>query len=922
MAHFQSIVLWALCGVVIHTGLAHAQVLTGSFAGTAKDESGGVLPGALVTLSSPALIGGPVTVTANDEGQSRFPSLAPGQYTLEVQLASFATYREDDIRIDLQSNVERTVILKLAGVAESVAVDAGAGLDAEQSGLASRVTQPLLKSIPVRRFSMFDFIKAAPGVSPTSATSGLDNSVSVLGSGGNENLFLLDGTNFTCPCSGGPAPQPDVDVIEEVRVDALGASAEFGNVQGAVFNVVTKQGGSTFAPDFSYYAQTQDLTGQPVLLSCPGCSQSQTGYTRVRYRDLTTHLGGPLVRDRAWFFAGYQYLRDADSQPGTDPRFPRTSEYDKVFAKVTWQITRRLKLVSSLHDEFWVSPQRPTLTQPFETTVRTSGTRPTSTFGQLTDVSSDNTLWDARVSRFVAPQTSEPSTGDRTIPNRVDLATGIQSGGPRGFGGLTLIRTTVAGSVSHYRTLLSAAHEFKAGLQVENGEHVLWGAFADGVVTYTDNGGQPVQATLRQPFTTGGEFITTGVFAMDTLRFADRFTANLGLRFDRSRAMSPDLAAHDVAGHETGATIAGLGTLYTWNVLSPRLGLTVKLTSDGRTMLRTSYGRFHQGVLTGELAPVHPGLAPTTTAAFDPSTGGYSRIISIVDPTLNVRLDPNTRSPRTDQFAFGVERELAGQVAMSVSYVRKNGSDFIGWTDVGGTYRTDTRVLPDGSTLPVFVLTNGTASRRFLLTNPADYFMRYNGLLVAAERRWSGDWQALVSYTLSKTEGLEPTSGAPAGTGQFSSTFGNANPFGRDPNSLTKATGPLPNDRTHVVRFMGSTVIPGVDLHVATNVQYLTGAPWAASTQVSLPQGLTRVLLETPATRRLSSQTLVDLRVSRTIVPAGRLQVELLLDLLNALNEGAEEQLADENRFSQNFARPSVFVDPRRAMIGVRVGFQ
>ena len=268
--------------------------------------------------------------------------------------------------------------------------------------------------------------------------------------------------------------------IEEIRVDALGASAEFGNIQGGVFNVVTKQGGNIFAPDFSYYSQAQTLTSQPVLFPCPGCSPPQTGYTRAGYRDMTTHLGGPLVRDRAWFFAGYQYLRDSDSQPGTDPRLPRASEYDKVFAKVTWQITRRLKLVSSLHDEFWVSPQRPTVTQPFETTVRTSGTRPTATFGQLTDIASDNTLWDARVSRFAAPQTSDPSTGNRTIPNRIDLATGIQSGGPQGFGGLTLIRTTVAGSVSHFRSLLGAAHELKAGVQQEQGKHFGWTAFQNG----------------------------------------------------------------------------------------------------------------------------------------------------------------------------------------------------------------------------------------------------------------------------------------------------------------------------------------------------------------------------------------------------------------------------------------------------------
>src|SRR5262249_35170132 len=159
----------------------------------------------------------------------------------------------------------------------------------------------------------------------------------------------------------------------------------------------------------------------------------------------------------------------------------------------------------------------------------------------------------------------------------------------------------------------------KFGTQIEKGENTGWTAFQNGVVSYTDNAGQPVQAIFRQPATSGGEFITTGLYAMDTVRFADRFTASLGPRFDHDTPISPDLPAHDAYGNETGATINGLGTLYTWTVLSPRLGLTARLTADGRTMLRTTFGRFHQGILTGEPSAVHPGLTPITTAGFDPA---------------------------------------------------------------------------------------------------------------------------------------------------------------------------------------------------------------------------------------------------------------------------------------------------------------
>jgi hypothetical protein len=723
-------------------------------------------------------------------------------------------------------------------------------------------------------------------------------------------------------------PQPDVDIIQEVHIDSVGAPAEYGNIQGAVFNIVTKQGGNDFTGDTSYYGQSNSLTNHPVQLPCVGCSEPFTSYTRAEYRDATAHLGGPIVRNRLWFFGGYQYLRDYDSQPGTDPQFPRISEYDKMFMKGTWQITSKLKLVSSMHDEFWVNPDRPTLSRPFLTTARTSGSRPTSTLADLTYILSANTLWDARVSRFKAPQTSDPPTGDFTTPYHIDLANGISSGGVPQVGGLTLTRNTFAVSLTHYQTtFLGTAHEFKVGTQIEEGDHFAWSALPGGV-NYSDNNSKSFQATFRAPSTSGGKFHDAGVFANDSVRVGGRVTVNLGVRFDRDRAISQDLLARDGFGNPTGGTIPGLGTLYTWNVVSPRLGVAMKLTSDNRTVLRASYGRFHQGILTGELAPVDHGIAPTTTAAFDPATGQYSRIISVVDTTINVRIDPQTKSPRTDQIGVGLERELTTGLALSVSYVRKNGNDFIGWTDTGGVYSADTRTLPDSRSLPVFVLVNSTADRRFLLTNPSDYFLRYNGMLVTMEKRWSNHWQALASYTLSKTEGLQATSASAAGTGQFSSTFG-ANPFGRDPNSLTNAVGELPNDRTHEFRVMGSVAIPRTGILLSTNLQYFTGLPWAASAQIGtaltsppLPQGVQRVLLETPGTRRLSSQTLLDLRVSRSFAVGDVGRLELLLDVLNTLNNTAEERLADDNLFSPNFMRPSAFIDPRRAMLGVRFTFQ
>ena len=211
-------------------------------------------------------------------------------------------------------------------------------------------------------------------------------------------------------------------------------------------------------------------------------------------------------------------------------------------------------------------------------------------------------------------------------------------------------------------------------------------------------------------------------------------------------------------------------------------------------------------MLTGEIGPIHPGVAPITTNQFDESTGGYTQFISSVDRNVNLLLDPHTRTPRTDEYSIGMDRELSSRLAVALAYIRKTGSDFIAWTDVAGQYREETHTLADGRTVPVFVLASSTASRRFLLTNPDGYSLTYNGFVMVVEKRRSDGWQALASYTLSRTSGLQVSSGATAADPQVS-TVAPAFPtttFGRDPNNLTNAYGRLPNDRPHMFRAMGT----------------------------------------------------------------------------------------------------------------------
>jgi len=850
-------ILLAVAGLAVLpllTAETTAQSLTGTLVGTVKDADGGVLLGATIRLASSALMAGEERTLSDDKGGWRFALLPPGRYALTVELApGFAASKWQDVQVGAGETLHIPVLLAVAGVTESVTVAGNTGINSRSTGLETRLGPDYIRTVPTRRFSMFDLIRSAPGVSPSSPTSGTVNGVSMFGSGVNENAFLIDGTNFTCPCQGVSRAEPIIDVIQELHIQSMGASVEYGNIQGGVFNVVTKQGGARFSSETSYYTQPSSLTAQPVQLSAG--SQPASGYERERYRDLTTSLGGPVKRERVWFFGAYQYLRDYDSLPGTNPGFPRKYEQDKIFGKLTSQLTSSMQLMNSYHEEFWVNPTPPTVATPFVTTQRLNASVPSMTFANFTHVLSNRTMWEARAGRFRLNQDWDPSSGDWTTPFRRDRATGISSGNAPFVGFLKLDRFTAKAVLNRYQSAwLGADHHFRAGTQFERGEHRKSQAFIGGA-QYIDNNRARFQAIFREPSLTGGVFLTSSLFASDSISVGNQVTLDAGLRFDHSRAVNPDLPALDADGRETSGVLEGAGTIYSWNVLSPRIGLNVRLDRTGRTLLRANYGRFNQGVLTGELDPISQGATSTRTMAFNTETGDYSTHVSTVDPTRNLSLDPKMRTPHTDEFSAAFDREITSRLRASVAYIGKRGTDFIGWTDVGGHYRPDSRVLADGTVLPVFVLTNSTSDRRFILANPENFFVHYDAVVFGAEKRLSNRWQASGSYTYSRTNGLQVTSNGAADAQQSSTIAGPSfGTFGQDPNDLTNATGRLPNDRPHIFRVSSIVHLPWRIL-IAGNLQHFSGKPWAATTQVSLAQGDQRIMLEPRGSRRRRRST-------------------------------------------------------------------
>ncbi len=210
---------------LMSTDASATQAATGTIIGTVRDAQGAVLPGAVVRVSSPALIGGPEVDITNPKGQLRFPALPPGIYDLEIEFTGFQAYRVKGLSVRPGGTIEQTVILALH-FEESLDVEGeGSRIEARGSGFDSRFGREDIQAIPTRRFSMFDPVRAAPGVSPTSPGSVSTNSISAFGSGTNENTFYIDGTNFTCPCSGEARSEPGVDFIQEVQVQVCGRLA-------------------------------------------------------------------------------------------------------------------------------------------------------------------------------------------------------------------------------------------------------------------------------------------------------------------------------------------------------------------------------------------------------------------------------------------------------------------------------------------------------------------------------------------------------------------------------------------------------------------------------------------------------------------------------------------------------------------------
>src|SRR5262245_42169257 len=576
---------------------AFAQRTTGSIVGTVTDESGGVLPGVTVTLTGPNVAGQPTNVTGSD-GAYRFPTVPPGEYIVTFTLQGFATVKQEKIPVPLGATVEINAQLKVSALQETVTVTGESPVvNVASTEIATNLNRAWVENAPQRRFTFFDLINQAAGVSPAISTSSRSQA---FGGSTNENSYQLDGTDFTAPSTGAAWPWPNTDAIEEVQVLQLGASAEYGNVQGAVFNVVTRQGSNNFHGDGNFYYMNSGLTGRNTTEA----QDDGLPYHRDDFKDTTWQVGGPVKKDKLWFFGSFQYQKDADSQPGTDPAFPARSSAKRLFWKVNYQVNQNNKIQVQEHDDFYDIPGRATaLTAPSTIAVE-HGHNP-SPGVMWTNVLSNKTFIEARYSGFYGIDHGDPLEANqpRVARRFQDLDTGRITGGIYSWYDGNSWKTAGMAKVSHYaENFLGGSHDLKLGVQFDSGGSDYAIGLNDYIYTY---GSTIAYGYTQLPYHQGGQKRSVGTYVDDTYKIG-KATLNVGVRYDWSRASIRSYPLLDAQGNETGQSSKELSGLFTWNSISPRAGLIYRINESGKSVVKVHAGRYYGGVVTSEFDNVSP----------------------------------------------------------------------------------------------------------------------------------------------------------------------------------------------------------------------------------------------------------------------------------------------------------------------------
>jgi outer membrane receptor protein involved in Fe transport len=342
-----------LMSFALFAGSALAQTsTTGSIEGTVTDSAGASVPGIAVKVTSPNLIS-PQTATTDSSGRYKVLNLPPGRYSIVVEAdKGFAKFEKNEVEVNLSRTTAVEVQLQPAGAQATVTVTdtAGAAVDVSGTTTGSNVSSDQFSNFPTQRT-----VQGLYTIAPTVTRSGLrdatgrDRDPSVGGASGPENNYILDGVNTTDPAFGGSGANLPFEFVQEVEIKTGAYGPEYGRSTGGIFNVITKSGGNQFHGDVFGYGTTKGLVRE--VKNFPFTGSSFTGFSEA---DVGGDIGGPIVKDKLWFFGAFNpqkrknyYLTQTFHQPvQNDVTIPFYA------GKITWALNSKNTFTASTFGDF------------------------------------------------------------------------------------------------------------------------------------------------------------------------------------------------------------------------------------------------------------------------------------------------------------------------------------------------------------------------------------------------------------------------------------------------------------------------------------------------------------------------------------------------------------------------------------------
>lgn len=699
--------------------------------------TGEALPGVLVEITSDSLITGKRSTVTSTGGSFVFMNLPVGKYKVTAALEAFKTVVQKGIRISAGGVISVDLLMESGDIKEVVEVTGTPPIvDVKTSTIESKINKDLLGKLPTSRDAFYDLSLTTPGMFDAGNEGSWLPSPIAYGGATNENVFLVNGVNTTNPrgASWGSLVHVNYNAVEEVRVISLGSKAEYGSFSGAAIDVLTKSGSNKFHGNLSFFTQLgEPADNQPDAGADLGkdwlwIQEGDDLLSKTdKDRELNVTLGGPLIKNKIWFYAGFASTLADTKVPIFEPLKGWRS---KVFdIKLTGELSPKIKAWASYHHE-----NNDNTNESWSTTWDGSMVYNVNKINHTVSSQwqfnlSDVTIFSAKYLGFW--------TDDRpNIPDDVPgnpgyinwwkwAAVGVNGAFPY-VEAQKSSRQTLQADISHYAEDFLGEHDIKFGVQYTTGRGNWMGGYFHGYANFaypyrwTQNinymkswyGDTGLIMYNRQehlnPFLTVRTADSLGIFFDDQWSIGKRLTINLGLRYDRMTTKYGEGKVYEFASTPAAIndpppvlrTRQSSDNLFDFKTISPRIGLTYLLTKDGKTALRANFGRYYMPVTLENLRRFGPDMPLVNRHMLFYSVPwdivdvngndyvDYNEVIiatralhgitpyndywSEVDISWMLNVAEGVKDQHTDQFTISIERELAKDFSVEASFIYKH----------------------------------------------------------------------------------------------------------------------------------------------------------------------------------------------------------------------------------------------------------